>query len=60
MHWASPAIVYAGCEFAITTLMAGSGLVASYSISRLLDSLHWFYHYMDWKFGNKLSWSDNR
>lgn len=35
MHWASPAIVYAGCEFAITTLMAGSGLVASYSISRL-------------------------
>lgn len=35
MHWASPAIVYAGCEFAITTLMAGSGLIASYSISRL-------------------------
>lgn len=35
-HWATPGIVYAGCEFALTVIMTGSGLVSDFSISRLL------------------------
>ena len=39
--WVSPAIVWAGCEFAISVIMTGTGIISNFTLKEFFDLIIW-------------------